>query len=216
MSHEKVFVTDFDGTITKHDFYLLAIQRLIPSDCPNHWDEYRCGRLTHFDALAEYFRAIRKDESEVFEVLREMQIDENLSCSVSSLRQQGWHIVVTSAGCQWYIDQLLSDAGVELEVHANPGTYSTATGLEMKRPVSSEFLSHEIGIDKPAVVRHWCKQAQTVAFAGDGYPDAEAAKLVPNELRFARGDLAQQLTDENISFRPFANWSEIATALLDV
>ena len=31
---------------------------------------------------------------------------------------------------------------------------------------------------------------RTVAFAGDGFPDEEAARLVPGHLRFARGDLA--------------------------
>ncbi len=29
MNYDKVIVSDFDGTITKHDFYLLAIEKLL-------------------------------------------------------------------------------------------------------------------------------------------------------------------------------------------
>jgi 2-hydroxy-3-keto-5-methylthiopentenyl-1-phosphate phosphatase len=53
-----------------------------------------------------------------------------------------------------------------------------------------------------------------VAFAGDGFPDAESARLVPGEMRFARGDLADVLTSENLEFHPFATWSNIARSLL--
>ncbi len=213
--HDKVLVTDFDGTMTRHDFYRLAIERLIPPDCPNYWEDYRCGKLTHFDALAAYFRMVRQDKADVLAVVHDMQLDPQLSPSVKALEQQGWHIVVTSAGCQWYIDYLLSRAGIRLEIHANPGEFDSATGLSMTRPKNSEFASYEIGVNKAAVVEHWCGRSKTVAFAGDGYPDADAAKVVPERLRFARADLAEQLTSEGLSFRPFSVWSDIATALLN-
>jgi 2-hydroxy-3-keto-5-methylthiopentenyl-1-phosphate phosphatase len=52
-----------------------------------------------------------------------------------------------------------------------------------------------------------------VAFAGDGFPDVQAARLVPPELRFARGALAESLANWGESFRPFVVWSDIAQAL---
>jgi 2-hydroxy-3-keto-5-methylthiopentenyl-1-phosphate phosphatase len=54
-----------------------------------------------------------------------------------------------------------------------------------------------------------------VAFAGDGFPDADAARLVSSELRFARGDLAHVLTKEGLAFHRFEHWSEIAQVLCD-
>ena len=53
-----------------------------------------------------------------------------------------------------------------------------------------------------------------MAFAGDGYPDEDAARLVPGHLRFARGDLAESLTKHGEPFQTFSVWSEIAQRLL--
>ena len=53
-----------------------------------------------------------------------------------------------------------------------------------------------------------------MAFAGDGFPDEEAALLVPGSLRFARGDLADVLAQKGEPFQPFDAWSQIARCLL--
>ena len=63
-------------------------------------------------------------------------------------------------------------------------------------------------------VRRHLDGGETVAFAGDGFPDAEPALLVPGKLRFARGDLADMLGREGQEYRPFDTWSDIARALL--
>ena len=33
----RVLVSDFDGTMTRNDFYKLAVERLLPPDTPDHW-----------------------------------------------------------------------------------------------------------------------------------------------------------------------------------
>ncbi len=211
-----VLVSDFDGTMTAHDFYKLAIERLIPPTTPDFWTEYRAGTITHFEALRRYFAAIRGNESEVQAVVRQMDLDPQLPDGVSQLQAQGWQVVVTSAGCAWYIDRLLIEAGVGVTVYANPGRYNEEQGLVMELPADSPFLSAELGVDKSAVVRSHLSRGATVAFAGDGFPDAEPARLVPAELRFARGDLADVLRQEGLDFRAFSVWSDIPRRLLSV
>jgi 2-hydroxy-3-keto-5-methylthiopentenyl-1-phosphate phosphatase len=46
-----VLVSDFDGTMTRHDFYQLAAASLVPPETPDHWARYRAGAITHFEAL---------------------------------------------------------------------------------------------------------------------------------------------------------------------
>ena len=41
-----VLVSDFDGTMTRHDFYKLAIESLLSPDTPDYWAEYRAGAIT--------------------------------------------------------------------------------------------------------------------------------------------------------------------------
>jgi 2,3-diketo-5-methylthio-1-phosphopentane phosphatase len=209
-----VLVSDFDGTMTRHDFYKLAIESLLPPDTPDHWAEYRTGAITHFEALRRYFAAIRASEAEVLAVVERMELDPELPAAVESLRHGGWGVVVTSAGCDWYIRRLLAAAGVDVEVHSNPGRFEPGRGLLMEMPAGSPYLSATLGIDKARVVRRHLDAGRTVAFAGDGFPDAEPALLVPGPLRFARGDLADVLDREGVSFRPFETWSDIARVLL--
>ena len=209
-----VLVSDFDGTMTRHDFFKLTIESLIPSDVPDYWSEYRAGTITHFEALRRYFAAIRVSEGEVLALVEQMELDPQLPAAVDSLRQSDWRVVVASAGCDWYIHRLLAAAGVEVEIHANPGRFETGQGLLMEMPTRSPYWSATIGVDKAGVVRHFLNQGRTVAFAGDGFPDAEAARLVPAELRFARGDLADVLRSERLTFHSFDTWAEIANQLL--
>lgn len=209
-----VLVSDFDGTMTRHDFYRLALEALVPPGTPDYWAEYRNGAITHFEALRRYFATIRASEAEVLAVVGRMELDPGLPAAVADLRAAGWDVVVTSAGCDWYIRRLLAAAGVELEVHSNPGRFEAGKGLLMEMPTGSPFLSRTLGVDKARVVRTHLDAGRTVAFAGDGFPDAESARLVSDDLRFARADLADVLARDGLEFQSFELWSDIARVLL--
>ena len=209
-----VVVSDFDGTMTGHDFYKLAIESLLPADVPDYWADYRTGTITHFEGLRRYFAAIRASEDDVLAVVERMDLDPQLPAAVESLRAAGWRVVVTSAGCDWYIRRLLAAVDVEVEIHANPGRFEAGRGLLMEMPTQSKYWSPNLGVDKAGVVRDFLDQGQTVAFAGDGFPDVEPARLVSADLRFARGDLADVLRNEGLEFHSFDVWSDIAKRLL--
>ena len=213
--HHSLLVTDFDGTMTRHDFYILAARSLLPRDMPDYWAQYRAGQLTHFEALRAIFASIRADLATVREVVDRMELDPHLSRALSELKRSGWDVVVTSAGCDWYIRILLDKAGVTLPVWSNPGRFEQGRGLLMELPLGSPYFSPSLGVDKAAVVREGIASGRRVAFAGDGFPDVAAARLVAPELRFARGDLANVLSTEGLAFHRFERWSEIALVLCD-
>jgi len=207
----RVLVSDFDGTMTRYDFYRLAIESLLPRDVTDYWAEFRAGTITHFEALRRYFAAIRSSEADVLAVVKRMELDPELPQAVAALQSAGWRVVVASAGCEWYIRRLMDEAGIDVEVHANPGRFEPGKGLLMEMPAgSSPYRSSALGIDKAGVVRDYQGRGLTVAFAGDGFPDADPARLVPGNLRFARGDLAAVLTEEQSVFHAFDSWSDIA------
>lgn len=215
-SARSLLVSDFDGTMTREDFYQLALKHLLPPDVTNFWIDYRAGRITHFQALQAYFAAIQADEADVRAIVARMQLDPQLAPAVADLDRAGWDVVITSAGCAWYIRILLAEAGVDLPVHSNPGRFEQGRGLLMELPAPGPFFSPTIGVDKAAVVRQGLLDHRRVAFAGDGFPDVGAARLVPEPLRFARADLAEALTSEGLGFQPFDCWSEVARSLCDL
>ena len=207
-------VTDFDGTLTKNDFFRLVVERFLPEDAPDYWGQYRSGSLSHFDALAGIFRHLRTSEDQLLATARDMELEPELPGLLDRLHARGWRVIVTSAGCEWYIQYLLGRAGVELEVHSNPGRFEPGVGLVMERPLRSRFQSADVGIDKAAVVRDALIRYDAVAFAGDGFPDLAPARLVPDNLRFARADLAYAARIAGLPFRPFDRWREVAEAVL--
>lgn len=213
-SNRKVLVTDFDGTITRRDFYSCVVEMILQPADLEPWHDYTQGQISHFEALRRIFARIRVPESELNRVISEMQIDPLLKDAVERLHRAGWEVVIVSNGCGWYIDKLLRQAGVTLPVHTNPGEYSPDTGLALELPSDSPYFCEEVGIRKGYVVKDLLSQGSEVAFSGDGRPDVEPALLVPREIRFAREWLAEYLTERDEEFRHFRVWSEIADMLI--
>ena len=208
-----ILVTDFDGTMTRFDFYDLVCQEF-PEISSGFWRQYEEGKLTHFEALRLIFAGIRASESRLLQIIAGMDIDPDLAGAVARLEGKGWQVAVASAGCDWYIRKLLAQSGVQLTVYANPGEYHPDQGLLMRMPEGVPFVSPELGVNKTAVVRDALQKYERVAFAGDGRPDLAPALLVPPERRFAKSWLAKKLREINEDFRPFDRWSEVATALV--
>ena len=210
----KIFVSDYDGTITGKDFFSLLAERYLPANAPDYFAQYREGRISHLEAMAAYFAFAPTDEQQLEELLTASQPDPDLSASAALLRRAGWKLWVVSAGSSWYIERVLSRAGVAATIYSNPGRVENGRGLVLEKPdPSSPYYSASEGVDKSAVVRHALRVADSVAFAGDGPPDLQPALLARPELRFARGFLAEALRERGEGFKPFSRWSEIAREL---
>ncbi len=210
----KIFVSDYDGTVTGKDFYSLLAERYLPRDTPDYFAQYREGQISHFDAMAAYFSFAPTEEQQLEELLAASQPDPDLAASAALLRDAGWKLWVVSAGSSWYVERVLSRAGVAATVYSNPGRLENGRGLILeKMESSSPYHSASEGVDKSAIVRHALRVAETVAFAGDGPTDLQPALLIRPELRFARGLLAEALQARGEAFQPFSRWSEIAREL---
>ena len=209
-----ILISDFDGTITRYDFFDRVRKRwpFSPQDDP--WEKFVSGEKTHFQALVEIFASIRTTEADLLELADSTELDPSFADSIRALQDHGWEVVIASAGCGWYIDFLLKKAGVSVSVHSNPGTFDPKRGLLMSLPERSPFFSESKGVNKVAIVQDALKRSDCVAFAGDGRPDLRPALLVPPPSRFARGWLAEALSERCEKFHRFERWSEIADHLL--
>jgi 2-hydroxy-3-keto-5-methylthiopentenyl-1-phosphate phosphatase len=214
MTKPALLVTDFDGTLTRNDFFNLVVEAFAPAGLGEHWSAYQAGRLTHFEALQGIFAGIRGGEADLLALLSRAGLEPELPACVKALHRAGWEVVVASAGCAWYIDRLLASCGVRVTVHANPGRFVPGRGLLMELPTGSPYFCRLTGIDKAAIVREGLAAGRVVGFAGDGALDAAAARLVPSRLRFARAELAAALDAERLPYRRFERWREVAQALL--
>ncbi len=209
-----IFLTDFDGTMTRKDFYDVVLDHFPEIAARKFWERYEQGQISHFQAMQGIYGQIRARAEQMADILREVDLDPDLPTAVWRLERSDWVVKVVSAGGEWYILNLLDAAGVTLEVHANPGPFDPARGLTLRLPEGSPFFSPTHGIDKSAAVRQALTVTDRVAFAGDGRSDLAPALLVRPDLRFARGWLAGELQARGEGFHPFERWSEIAAALV--
>lgn len=214
MNFKNIFVSDFDGTFTQHDFYDLVTKAFPEILQYNDWTHYEEGKITHFEALRSIFSRLRSPETTLIDIINKMTITSNLAKDIDTLNNHGWNLVVASAGCDWYIKKLLGSNLDKLTLYANPGTYSAENGLAMTRADLGTFSSDNLGVNKLAIVEDALTRYQYVAFAGDGRPDLEPALIVPSDKRFAKGWLAQKLDSLNEEYVPFSDWSDIIPYLI--
>lgn len=210
-----ILISDFDGTITRRDFFELSVSRCVPPDAPDYWAQYNQGAITHFEAMRSIYREIRCDSETMHRVVQSMEPDPELGRAVARLREAGWDLEIVSAGCSWYIDILLRDAGLDVIAHANPGKFVEGEGLLMELPLDSPYCTESTGIDKEAVVLSARERYERVAFAGNGKPDLVAALLVDDDLRFARGWLAGELSRRGVPYHRFSWWSDVVESLIE-
>ena len=207
-------VSDFDGTITRRDFYLLIREMHMPASAPNYFELYRTDHLSHFEAMASYFSHAPDDEVALQKLLDRTEPDPGFVDAVSTLNAASWELTIVSAGSSWYIERILRNLGVEAVIHSNPGQIRKGHGLVIEQPLGTAFFSAEVGIDKSAVVRAALGRFEQVAFAGDGPPDVEPSLLVEPRFRFARGYLADELRRRREPFQEFSRWSDIVRSLV--
>jgi len=207
-------VSDFDGTITRNDFYLLIAERYMGPEATEVWDSYRAGKITHFEAMQAFFSHAPDDEQSLESLLSDVHPDPHLRDSWQQLADHDWDLIIVSAGSSWYIDKILQRAGIPAAVHSNPGEIVPGRGLVMRPPVESQFYCPDVGVDKQAVVRDALARYDKVAFAGDGPPDIKPALLVSADRRFARGFLADELQRRGQMFNDFNAWSDIVASLV--
>lgn len=214
-TRRRALVTDFDGTLTRTDFYELAVARCLAPDTPDYWAEYAAGRITHFEAMAGIYRHIQWSEARVREgILPAMDLDPNLPAAVARLEARGWDVIIVSNGSLWYIDILLDAMGLgHLNRHGNPGRFVDGQGLLLGLPTESPFFDRQHGVDKSAVVKNALERYQHVAFAGNGPPDLAPSLLVTGKLRFARTWLAAALKERGEAYHEYGWWSEIVPVL---
>lgn len=210
----KVLVTDFDGTMTLVDFFDVVLNHIPAGSIPDYWGECEAGRITHVEALNAIFQYAPHDITTLRSYLPETRLDPQASAAIHKLRQGGWDLLVVSAGCQWYIDELLRPVQPLPRIIANPGNVAE-NGLWMGwPPETSLWYSAHFGVDKSRIIQFLVDSGRDVAFAGDGRPDLVAMEFIGDGRRYAKGWLAEQLDQSGRTSIPFHNWSEIVTDLL--
>ncbi len=204
------FVSDFDGTISKKDFYQLVMEKYFPEG-QKLFKQWKDGFIKDIEFLAKVFSSINQDEEQIIEEILSIEIDEYVPTFIREVQRHGGNFYVLSAGTDYYIKHILRKHDVEnVVIFSNEGEFREKN-VFMNIDQNDWKYSERYGIDKSKVIQKLKGKYETVHFIGDSEPDSHPAAFA--DLTFAIGPLQRLLKEKGISFVPVQDFSEVASFL---
>lgn len=206
----RVLISDFDGTISKKDFFWYVIDELLKPDDMQPWEDYQANKITHIEALTRIFNKIRLSESAFYEFVLSLPIEECFVETAKYCKDKGIGYYIISAGADFYIKLILKHLQVDnmVTLISNPSFYKPESGLVINKPdPNNQYYSENYGVNKKMAVESIKKNYNFSVFAGDGGPDFEAAKQA--DKVFARDRLLDLCRTNGIHASRFMSYCEI-------
>lgn len=206
------FVSDFDGTISKQDFYIVMMDKYFPEG-RELFKKWKAGEIMDIDFLGTVFKSINQEENRIIEDTLSIQIDEYVPDFIKKVQKNGADFYILSAGTDYYIYHLLKKYGVEnVKVFSNEGYYHEKN-VHMNIDKKQWHYSERYGIDKSKVIQKLKEEYETVYFIGDSEPDSHPAKVA--DLTFAKNGLQKLLREQKVPFIAVDDFKEVENYLVE-
>ncbi len=203
-------ISDFDGTISKEDFFNMVIDRLLTREDIKPWDDYLAGKITHVEALSRIFAKVRIPQNELDKFIESIEIDPQFPETLELCKKLEIPVYICSAGMDYYILKRIPEyiKKYNITLLSNKGEYSPQTGFKVTPPApGSPFYSKDAGVSKDALVQHLKQQGFFTIYAGDGRPDIKAARTA--DAVFAKGILLGLCKEQGIQTLQFGGFGDI-------
>jgi 2-hydroxy-3-keto-5-methylthiopentenyl-1-phosphate phosphatase len=206
------FVSDFDGTISKKDFYWLVIENYFPGG-HELFERWKKAELLDIDFLSEVFSSIHQKEEKIIADILSIPIDEHVPNFIKKVQENKGDFYVLSAGTDYYINHILKKYNIEnVQVFSNEG-YFHENNVFMNIDENHRHYSKRYGIDKSKVILELKQQYEHVYFSGDSEPDSHPAAYA--DITFAKDALQTILQEKKIPFVAVETFREIEDYLLE-
>ena len=180
---------DFDGTVTTKDIAEEILRKYTGDAWLSIEKEYREGKIGSREALSRQFALVRASKDDIIScALKSATVRRGFKSFVDSCRKTGIPFVILSEGLDFYIEPVLTKAGVDAKFEANSAAFAGDRISIIFR--DSEKKSPNTGVRKEARVIAFQKQGRKVLYIGDGYSDMDAAKHA--DVLLARGALLKK------------------------
>ncbi|MCA0174635.1 MtnX-like HAD-IB family phosphatase [Bacillus sp. RAR_GA_16] len=191
------FVSDFDGTISKKDFYWLVIDTYYPEG-QSLYTKWKAGEIQDIDFLSQVFQSIDQHEEQIIQDILSLPIDEHVPSFIRTVQENGGDFYILSAGTDYYIHHILQHYGIQdVPVFSNKGYYE-GKNVHLSLDENHKHYSRRYGIDKSKVIAELKETYDVVYFAGDSEPDSHPAKVA--DLTFAKDALQDLLKEKNVPY----------------
>ncbi len=204
---EFAFISDFDGTLTKKDFYKIMSEAYLKEEYLPLFKSWKNGEMKDREYLSYVFNNVKRSEVEIDEDILSIPFDPSAKDFIKQIKDAGGDFIVVSAGTSYYINKIFEKNNIKgVDVYSNKGVFKDS-GIYFDLDENSEFYSDRYGIDKLIVVEKLKNNYKKIFYAGDSEPDLKPALAA--DMIFATGELVELLKKEKKEFIEFKNFSEI-------
>lgn len=212
MKNKIALISDFDGTISKKDFFYMVIDELLSSkkDALIPWNNYLNGKINHIDALTGIFSQIHLTQQELDNFIATIEIDSFFYDVAKYCMGKKIPFYICSAGTNYYIKKRITDSLKKYNIIliSNDATYSQQDGMKLiAPPETSPYYNSNTGISKQSIVQQLQDNGYFTIYAGDGKPDLKSSRIA--DIVFAKDMLLELCNKENIKTQKFDNFSDI-------
>lgn len=204
---EFIFVSDFDGTLTKRDFYKILADKYLNSQKEDLYRRWNNGEFRDYEMLDLIYSSVNESEEELLDNILSIQLDSYFLEFVNNIKNSGGDFLILSAGTSYYIEKFLQHMGInDIPIVSNKGVYKD-NSLHLVVDKESPYFSDIFGIDKGKFVFSLRDKYEKIFFAGDSKPDISPAQAA--DIAFATGKLKGFLSDINVPFISFNDLTDI-------
>jgi len=202
-----VFISDFDGTLTKKDFYLILSEAYYKEELKPLFKKWKNKEMKDREYLGYVFNHVKRNEAQLDEDILNITLDPFAKDFIEKVKAAGGDFIIISAGTSYYIDKVLEKNNIKgVDVYSNKGVFKD-NGIYFDLDENSEFYSDSCGIDKLSVALKLRKKYKKIIYAGDSGPDLAPALI--SDLVFAKSSLVNLLEDKKKEFIKFENFSQV-------
>lgn len=206
-----LFISDFDGTISREDFYKKIMNKYMPEKAKSLYVQFKAGEILDIDFLNNIFTTMNLSKEELEKEILDLEIDPTFFEALQLIKQMGGDIIILSAGSEYYIKKIFHQHGLsDIPIYSSEGIYKDR-GLHITPNVDSDFYSPRYGIDKEKVVQHFKAQYDYIMYAGDSAPDYKASLLA--DLRFAKDELIPLYDKAGEKYIPMKSFKDVISYL---
>lgn len=210
---DMIFVSDFDGTITKIDTLSKFLEDYADAkwlDIENDWID---GKFGSQECLRKQFALIPNLTPKLIsDFLDTMEIDDGFINFCKKAKKSNTPVVILSDGLDYFINKLLEKNKIDfVNVITNHAYFNERDNFVIEFPNDSKHCTKGAGTCKCKVVRNLKKLYKKVVYIGDGTSDFCVSKE-PDTL-FAKASLAQYCRNNNIDYTEYNTYNDITNKL---
>jgi 2,3-diketo-5-methylthio-1-phosphopentane phosphatase len=207
----KVFMLDFDGTITKKD----TVATMVKEFCDDGWQElnrsWEQGLISTEDCANQTFALFNATLEDIYQLLDTIELDDYFIKFVQLCRKKDYPIYILSDGYEQFIKYILKRHGLEdMKIYANKLNINEDNIFSIQCTYNDPQCK-KCGTCKKKLL-HQLSANKTIVYVGDGYTDMCVCQDA--NILFAKDSLLEYCHQHHIPARPYTSFKQIIDWLI--